>query len=271
MDIRITHISTACVLLEIGQVRILTDPLFDTGVEEHQVAPGVYFTRYLGPSQPASTIGQLDAVLLSHPHHADNLDGSGRVVLEGAREVILPLEELDELAGRRVRGLRPWSATTIFGAGGEKITVTATPALHGPAWLPNARLKFDATHVRGYLLEWDGQEHGALYISGDTIYHKELRQLAKKKIGTAILHLGAASFWPPVPPLIRYTFNGREAAQLARSLGPSLRTIIPIHYEQDVWSHFKEDLASYQREFSKAGLDDKVRWLMKGVPTLLSA
>src|ERR1051325_3241128 len=114
MQIDITHISTACVLLEIDSVRILTDPVFDTGVEEHQVAPGVYFTRKLGPSLPASAVGKLDAVLLSHPHHADNLDESGRAGLDGAREVIAPLEEVRHLADRRVTGLRAWSTTTIF-------------------------------------------------------------------------------------------------------------------------------------------------------------
>lgn len=270
MDIRVTHLSTACVLLEIGRVRILTDPVVDTVVEEHRVAPGVYFSRFPGPSQPASSVGQLDAALLSHPHHADDLDGLGREVLVGAREVIVPFEELDPLPGRRVTGLRPWSSTNLFGRGGKKITVTATPALHGPVWLPNARLKFDARHVRGYLLEWDGQEHGALYISGDTIYRQDLRKLAIKKIGNAILHLGGVNLWPPVPPLIHYPFNGREAARLARSLGRSLHTIIPVHYEQGVRSHFKEDLASYPREIAEADLTDQVRWLTKGEPTCLA-
>jgi L-ascorbate metabolism protein UlaG (beta-lactamase superfamily) len=114
MDVYVTHISTACVLLEIGQTRILTDPVFDTGVEEHQVAP------------------------LSHPHHADNLDESDRTVLKEAREVMAPLEELDHLPGQRATGLRPWSKTTVFGRGDVQITVTATPALHGPRWVPNA-------------------------------------------------------------------------------------------------------------------------------------
>ena len=109
MDISITHITTACVLLEIGKVRILTDPIFNRGEEEFRVAPGVYFTRKRGPSLEASAVGPLDAVLLSHPHHADNLDESGRAVLDGARKVIAPFEELDKLPDRRVTGLRAWS------------------------------------------------------------------------------------------------------------------------------------------------------------------
>ena len=54
---------------------------------------------------------------------------------------------------------------------------------------------------------------------------------------------------------------------MAQLLG--LETLIPIHYEQDVWSHFKEDVASYQRAFQNAGLGKKTRWLSKGVRTQL--
>jgi hypothetical protein len=50
---------------------------------------------------------------------------------------------------------------------------------------------------------------------------------------------------------------------MAQLLG--VETLIPIHYEQDVWSHFKEDVPSYQRAFQKAGLSEKTIWLSRGV------
>ncbi len=264
MDVYITHISTACVLLEIGSVRILTDPVFDTGVEEYRAGPGAWFTRSEGPALTPDEVRNLDAVLLSHPHHSDNLDETGRRITANAREVITALEEVRAFPERRITGLRAWSKTTIFGRGGEEIAVTATPALHGPRFLPGVR------NVRGYILEWAGQEYGPLYISGDTIYHKALRDLAQWRIGTAILHLGAANFWPPYPPFIRFTFNGKEAARLARELGPGLRQIIPIHYEQSTWSHFKEDAASYHRAFQKAGVGEKLWWLRRGERTAIT-
>jgi hypothetical protein len=49
-----------------------------------------------------------------------------------------------------------------------------------------------------------------------------------------------------------------------------LEALIPIHYEQSVWSHFKEDVASYQRAFQNAGLGHKIMWLPKGVSTRIS-
>jgi len=121
--------------------------------------------------------------------------------------------------------------------------------------------------VCGFVLEWTGQKHGALYISGDTIYFDELRELNRFKIGTALLHLGAVHFWPPSPRCFRFTFDSAGAVTMAQLLG--LETLIPIHYEQDVWSHFKEDVASYQRAFQNAGLGKKTRWLSKGVRTQL--
>ncbi len=269
MDVYITHISTACVLLEIGQVRILTDPIFDTGVKKYWAAPLVPFTRSAGPALPPESMTNLDAVLLSHPHHADNLDDGGRAVLKNAREVITAAEEVDEVEGR-VTGLRAGGQATIFGRGGERITVTGTPALHGPGWLPGFRLKpsphlaWDARHVRGFLLEWPGQENGALYISGDTVYFPDL-SIATEKVGTAIVHLGAATFWP-----FRYTFNAAEVVKWAKQFRQQdLKCLVPIHYEQSVWSHFKEDVGTYHRAFRDAGLLDKVKWLQKGTRTRL--
>jgi L-ascorbate metabolism protein UlaG (beta-lactamase superfamily) len=129
--------------------------------------------------------------------------------------------------------------------------------LHGPCWLPGTR------DVCGFVLEWVGQENGALYISGDTIYFDELPKLRDHfVIGTALLHLGAVHFWPPLPPFIRFTFNSSEAVRMTELL--ELKQVIPIHYERDVWSHFREDIASYERAFAEAGLAAKLKWLSKG-------
>lgn len=256
MNFAITHISTACVLLEIGSVRILTDPVFDTGQRRYRFAPGIAATRRLDPAMSVAEIPRLDAVLLSHPHHADNLDGEGRALLDTAREIVTASQKARFL-DRPVTALRDWSRTSVFGRKGERISITATPAQHGPWWLPEAR------HVRGFVLEWEGQEHGALYISGDTVFFDDLRGIADRfRIGTAMLHLGAVDFWPPFPPGLRLTFNAEEAVRAAELLEPE--RVIPIHYEQSVWTHFKEDVATYCRAFKDAGLSGKLVWLPKG-------
>ncbi len=45
--------------------------------------------------------------------------------------------------------------------------------------------------VVGFGLRWDGQEHGALWISGDTVLYDGVREVAERlDIGTALVHLG---------------------------------------------------------------------------------
>jgi hypothetical protein len=66
------------------------------------------------------------------------------------------------------------------------------------------------------------------------------------------------------PRLVCARFNGAKAKLFG------LETLIPIHYEQDVWSHLKEGRASYEGAFQDPGLAKKVMWRTKGVPTQLS-
>jgi L-ascorbate metabolism protein UlaG (beta-lactamase superfamily) len=262
MDVAITHSSTACVLLEIGSVRILTDPVLDDGRKWYRFAPTVWAQRYIGPAIRPGEIPPLDAVLLSHPHHLDNLDDSGRAMLREARQVISCRHDEGDLPLRAIR-LEPWQETSIAGKNGERIRVTATPARHGPWWFPGVH------KVIGFVLHWDGQEHGALYISGDTVYFRGMRRIASRfRIGTAILHLGAARFWPSLIPFVRFTMNAREAAKTAKLL--SARTVIPIHYERSVWSHFRQPVEEYRREFDRAGVSNFVKWLDHGKRTLIT-
>ncbi len=261
MEVAITHSSTACILLEIGSVRILTDPVFDAEERRYRFGPGVYTTRYRGPAISPDDVAPLDAVLLSHAHHPDNLDDGGKAILHEAREVITSVRGRRYLWGKAT-GLEPWMHTTIFGGNGERIRVIATPARHGPWWLPEVR------DVVGFVLEWEGQKQGALYISGDTIFFSGIKKIARDfKISTAILHLGAVHLWPPMPSFIRFTFNGREAAATANLL--AARTVIPIHYEPNVWGHFRESIDSYREEFARAGVADAVTWLEPGTRTLI--
>jgi hypothetical protein len=58
-------------------------------------------------------VGQLDAVLLSHDQHDDNLDSAAGGLLPGADAVITTIAGAKRLGGD-ARGLAPW-ATTRFG------------------------------------------------------------------------------------------------------------------------------------------------------------
>ena len=136
------------------------------------------------------------------------------------------------------------------------IEITATPCRHGP---PLSRPL--AGEVVGFALAWDGQEHGALWISGDTVLYDGVREVAERlRVDTALLHLGGVRF--PITGPLRYTMTARDAVELCRLLRP--RTAIPIHYEG--WGHFREGREAIERELAEAPEDVRgsFRWLPLG-------
>ena len=82
MTARITLIGGPTALVEFGGFRFLTDPTFDEP-GDYQL-PHVTLTKTSRPTIAAADVGPVDAVLLSHDQHADNLDNSGRDFLRKA-------------------------------------------------------------------------------------------------------------------------------------------------------------------------------------------
>ena len=253
---RITLLGTATVLLEIGALRFLTDPVFDPPGGKYSFGWGTGSTKLAAPALPTDALGKIDAVLLSHDQHDDNLDRAGRAFLPHANRVLTTAEGARRLRGNAL-GLHEWASVELQGQDGSRVRVTATPARHGP---PLSRPIVG--HVIGFVLEWTGQKHGALYISGDTVMFHGIEQVAQRfKIGTALLHLGGVGFTLTGP--IRLTMNGAEGVRAAQTL--QAQTIIPIHYEG--WAHFREARATSEQAFVQAGLASRVRWLPIGEPT----
>lgn len=69
-----TYIGGPTVLLEMGGLRLLTDPTFDPEGSEYPT-PVYTLRKVSGPAVSADALGELDAVLLSHDHHFDNRHG----------------------------------------------------------------------------------------------------------------------------------------------------------------------------------------------------
>jgi L-ascorbate metabolism protein UlaG (beta-lactamase superfamily) len=254
MNIQLTHIGTATLLMEIGLLRILTDPVFDPVGGQYAFGYGTSSIKLTEPAIPPEVLGQIDAVLLSHDHHEDNLDRAGRALLPNAGTVITTKAGARRLKGDTV-GLGTWNSTTLKSDDFE-IKVTAVPCRHG-IW--GSHLIVGET--TGFVLEWQGQKHGALYISGDTVWFNGLREISKRfQIGTAIVHIGGVQF--PIMGPIRFTLNAREAVKIASVFNP--QTVIPIHYEG--WKHFKESGDEAAKVFDESEFKEKIRWLPLGEP-----
>src|ERR1700761_4146938 len=129
MSLSMTLIGGPTALIEIDGFRLLTDPTFDAP-RTYQLGH-VKLEKLSGPALAEDTIGEIDAALLSHDQHSDNLDESGKHFLSKAKRVLTTVAGAKRLGGS-VEGLAPWASTELA-RNGRLLTVTATPARHGPA------------------------------------------------------------------------------------------------------------------------------------------
>lgn len=250
-DLRLTYIGTATLLIEFAGLRFLTDPAFDP--------PGSYasgpvtLTKISGPAVKASALGPLAAILLSHDHHSDNLDHAGRALLPSATRVITTAAGAQRLGGNAI-GLEPWQTLQLPAPGGETVTVTATPAQHGPPVGQRGP-------VIGFVLTHSSDPENAIYISGDTVLFEGVEKVIERFPGirVAVLFMGAAHV-PVLPTNI--TLTADEAVFIAKSLPRA--TIVPVHYEG--WKHFTESRAQIAQTFADAGLEHRLLWLPPGKP-----
>ena len=221
MTMRIAHIGGPTALIEIGGWRILTDPTFDAPGRRYNFGWGTSSRKLTGPTVPAAELGTIDAVLLSHDHHDDNLDPAGRALLPQAGTVVTTTSGAKRLAAdgaSNAEGLSAWQTTRLEAPGKTPIEITATPCRHGP---PLSRpLVGD---VIGFALRWEGQQHGAVWISGDTVLYDGVREVPQRiAVGTAILHLGGVRF--PISGPFHFTMTAKDAVELTRLPGPAPRS-----------------------------------------------
>lgn len=273
--VRITYLGTASVLIELAGQRLLTDPALDPAGSRYDFgpwyAPRAWFASEKQYASPALPAGPIDAVLLSHDHHADNLDLAGRRLLAtgDVRSVLTTragAARLGEPAprdgdtrpgeglgiGAKVRGLAAGERAQV-----GPVTITATPGRHGPAGTPQVH------EVIGFLIEAPGEP--TTWISGDTVLYPELERcldgLRGKPVEVAVLHAGGVRF-PSVPVLGRelFTFDAAQLTAAAVRLDP--RAIVPIH--RDGWAHFREPVSAVRSALEAAGLGARTRWLELG-------
>jgi L-ascorbate metabolism protein UlaG (beta-lactamase superfamily) len=229
--IHITHIDTACILLEINGYKILTDPTFDRAGRVYCHGYGAYSRKTTDPAIDAIDLCDVDLILLSHHQHKDNFDVNGRKLAERISRIISTKSASRELRG--TIGLDNWESRVIETDKISNLKITATPAQHRPWWVP----EFLSGEVIGFIIEFDGQEDGVIYISGDTVFFSGIKQVARRfKIDVGIFHVGAVQF-RYLTGYGRYTMDSKDLIKAIRILNPN--KIIPIHHKG--WTHFKEN------------------------------
>jgi L-ascorbate metabolism protein UlaG (beta-lactamase superfamily) len=255
--VKLTHYGTATLLIEVGGVRLLTDPVFDPKGTKHDFGFGFGSTKEYVTASTEDAIGEVDAVLLSHDQHGDNLDARGREVMARAPRVLttrVAAQRLGGGGGDRIVGLAPFESVNVTGANGAVVRITGTPARHGPP----LSLPFVGA-VTGFVLEGVGVGASPIYITGDTVFFGGVEEVAARfDVRVAVMHLGCASWGP-----LRFTMNAREAGTFAKAFSHAV--LVPVHY--DGWTHFKETRGDVEREMERVGAGERVRWLEPGVAT----
>jgi len=251
MTLAITLIGGPTALIEIDGFRLLTDPTFD-GPGSYQL-PHVKLEKLTGPALGADAVGEIDAVLLSHDQHSDNLDHAGKDFLTRAKRV-LTTEAGAKRVGGHAEGFAPWT-TTELSKGGKSLGVTTTPARHGPAGIEPL-----SGDVIGFVLS--PKNSAPIYVSGDTVWFDGVAEVAKRfKCGVVLPFAGAAQTRGP----FHLTMDTNDTIETARAFPDAV--IVPVH--TDGWAHFRQNAQDLRATFDTLGFGKRLKLLEPGVRTMI--
>lgn len=245
-EIKIQYIGGPTVLLEVAGLRIITDPTFDAGNTDYKTP---YYTLHKSESPliNVTQLGKVDFVLLSHDHHFDNLDNSGRSFLSKVEKVFTTSDAEKRLKGNAV-GLETWQTVEVPTKDKRVLQITGTPCRHGPA-------NGDRGPVTGFILRFKDEQKNAVYITGDTVWYEGVEEVAKRfNVRLALVFMGAAIVKEVgTEPL---TMTAGDAVLFAKQFEEA--KIVPLHYEG--WKHLSESRKEIENAFQRAGLAPRLQF-----------
>ncbi|KAM3081816.1 hypothetical protein ACMFMG_004287 [Clarireedia jacksonii] len=237
-------------ILTIDGVNFITDPFLSPAGTTYE-SNGHTLKVHDDPAMRLEQLPHIDAVLLSHENHPDNLDEIGRKLLDG-RHVFTTSDGATKLAPRpSVIGLKDWEEIDVRICG-KTFHITATPCKH---WPGHECVGF-ILHTEDFGVAPDGRPN-AVYFTGDTVYVEGLKKIADKyHIAVALMNLGKATL-----DNLQITMDGHQAAHLFRDIKADV--LVPMHYES--WDHFTQNGNALAEEFKVEGIFDRVLWPKPGV------
>jgi L-ascorbate metabolism protein UlaG (beta-lactamase superfamily) len=248
LDVNVTLVGGPTLLIEIAGVRLLSDPTFDP--PSRYESGSIVLEKTAGPAISSEEIGLVDAVLLSHDQHFDNFDRAGRTFAANVKTVFTTPSGAERL-GKNAKGLAPWETATVNGKAGARLSVTATPARHGPTGFEPI-----SGEVAGFVVGVD-RLGDSVYLTGDTVWYEGIAEVARRfKPRLVVVFAGSAK---PRGPF-RVTMDNNDTIETAHAF-PQAR-IIAIHNQG--WKHFTETQEDAVRAFTALGINSRLQTLELG-------
>lgn len=201
-SLTVTRVAHACQLIEIGDLRILTDPWFTQTAAYYQGEP---------IACDVAALGCLDALVISHDHY-DHCDLDA--LIAGGIDLSTPLfgpGTVTILAASKgftqLHTLEAWESATL-----GRLTVTATPGQH-------------AVHEVTFLIQAEAR---TVFFGGDSLRVPELDEIPERfgKIDLAILPVNGLCVRPA--NMRQVVMDAEQAAALTAVLNPTVA--LPHHY-----------------------------------------
>ena len=247
-DLTVTLVGGPTALLEYGGLRLLTDPTFDDAPRTYGRDDAPTLQKTEGPAITADQIGDVDVVLISHDHHPDNLDESGRAYLPRAGAVITTAAGAERLGGGAI-GLEPWAVTEVGAIPSPRSPPSTGPTGPTTSRAPSSGSCSRPTGCRGSTSQ------------ATTRPCRSSRRIVERLgvMELAVLFAGGACLEGRFDGAL-LTLGSAEAAQAARVLGS--RAVIPVH--QEGWAHFSAPPEELRHAFDEAGLSEVLVLLAPG-------
>jgi len=243
--LKVTFIGHATALIEIGELRIITDPVFSDRISTVK--------RHALPGLKLDELPDLTAILVSHAHY-DHFDLPTLAKMDKDIPIVLPpgLKRLARsLKERKFIELKYWNSCNL-----ESAKITAVPAKHyGGRWMVDSLYR----PANGYIIESGGF---TIYFPGDTARRNDFEKIGKEfNIDLALLPIGA---YRPAFIMKKAHIGPADAVEVFEILNAKM--MIPIH-----WGTFKlslepldEPVKVLKEIINKKGLNNRVIILNPG-------
>ena len=247
-DDYIAWIGHATFIIKLGEITIITDPVFSKNAGPLIFGP----KRFVKPALNLREIPKVDLFLLTHNHYDHQDMMTIRRFPYKKSKVLLPLK-LGKYFSRNgykdVNEMDWYDEIQV----NEKLKVTFLPAVH---WSKRSLTDTNKSLWGNFLIEYDGKK---ILFACDTGVGNIYKDLGNKygPIDISFINIGAYNFYPMMPIKDKSTFhtNPEEALSIGRDL--KSRKIIGMHWGTFVLSlePIMEPLTRFKNNAEKYGFD----------------